>query len=142
MDGSIPDVFITGAQVNVFNYLKQATLYVLNSSSEGFPNGLAEAMTCGLPVLAADCPYGPREILSISLNKRQITEVEYANYGILLPVSGSFPNQSIHHTWHTTIATILNSIPLQEKYGHLAVARMREFSKTRIINQWREIIEA
>ncbi|MHB8902651.1 MAG: glycosyltransferase [Thermoguttaceae bacterium] len=52
-----------GLKSNPYPYLRAADLFCLPSISEGMPNSLLEAMACRVPVLATDCPTGPREIL-------------------------------------------------------------------------------
>jgi glycosyltransferase involved in cell wall biosynthesis len=57
------DVRLPGFVPNPYPHMARASLFVLCSRWEGLPTVLVEAMYCGAPIIATDCPSGPREIL-------------------------------------------------------------------------------
>ncbi len=61
--GLTDDVALPGFAANPYAYMARAAAFVLASRWEGLPGVLIEAMCCGAPVIATDCPSGPREIL-------------------------------------------------------------------------------
>jgi GalNAc-alpha-(1->4)-GalNAc-alpha-(1->3)-diNAcBac-PP-undecaprenol alpha-1,4-N-acetyl-D-galactosaminyltransferase len=56
-------VVFVGSLRNPFPVLRRAKLFVMASRNEGFPMAHGEALACGLPVIATDCPSGPREMI-------------------------------------------------------------------------------
>jgi glycosyltransferase involved in cell wall biosynthesis len=62
--GVAKDVLLPGSVENPYAYLSRAVAFVLSSRWEGLPTVLIEALACGVPVIATDCPSGPREILA------------------------------------------------------------------------------
>jgi glycosyltransferase involved in cell wall biosynthesis len=61
-------VFYLGHRANPYPYIKYADISVLSSFSEGFPRVVAESMALGCPVVATDCPFGPRELIGENEN--------------------------------------------------------------------------
>lgn len=57
------EVALPGFVSNPFPYMARAGVFVLSSAWEGMPGVLIQALACGAPVVATDCPSGPRELL-------------------------------------------------------------------------------
>jgi glycosyltransferase involved in cell wall biosynthesis len=56
-------ILMPGRVGNIADWYARASLYVMSSRHEGFPNVLAEAMAHGLPAISYDCDTGPRDII-------------------------------------------------------------------------------
>ena len=70
--------------------VRGAKVFVSTSETEGFGMAIVEALAAGVPVVASDCAFGPREILSPATNSSELlppgSGIEVAPFGILYPV--------------------------------------------------------
>jgi glycosyltransferase involved in cell wall biosynthesis len=71
------EIALSGFDPNPFASMSRCRAFVLSSRYEGQPNVLIEALACGAPVVATDCPSGPRDIL------------DGGRFGRLVPVGDS-----------------------------------------------------
>jgi glycosyltransferase involved in cell wall biosynthesis len=56
-------VVLAGRRPRMWEEMERASMFALSSRFEGFPMVLVEAMSKGLPIVAFDCPTGPREVV-------------------------------------------------------------------------------
>src|SRR5262249_25586307 len=62
--GIAADVAFVGFDPNPFRWMARAQLLIQSSVAEGLPGTLIQSMACGTPVVATDCNYGPREVVT------------------------------------------------------------------------------
>jgi glycosyltransferase involved in cell wall biosynthesis len=92
----------------------------LSSDHEGFGNVLVEAMSLGVPVIATDCPYGPREILADG------------KYGLLVPPGDE-------SALVDAILSLLRNPDARHQLAVEARKRAEDFSTERIVPQYEQL---
>ena len=135
-----PDVVFTGARDNPFNLVRAADLFVLSSDFEGFPLALCEAMASGCAVASADCPTGPREIISpdSALPATVITRPEQGPYGVLLPLIDGLAGAQC---WAAAIASLLDNPAKRARLQFAGRERISELGNDRTMAKWVDLIE-
>lgn len=125
-------VLLPGFIQNPFAILKRARLFALSSNAEGFPNGMVEAMACGLPIVAANCASGPSEIL-LGCPREQVEGIVHGPAGAVVPPNDPF-------AFAEAMRTVIEP-GLRTARGAAARELSRRFSVERTAQQYWEIIE-
>lgn len=133
------EVCFLGAIQNPYAYMRRADLFVFPSAWEGFPLALCEAMICGAPVISADCPTGPREILDAAGGEQPapIVDATRTECGVLMPTPQGVED---HELWANEIKALVSDEAARRAMSVAAIRRMKLWGKEAVVPRWREML--
>ena len=115
------EVFLLGQKSNPYVWMKNASLFLHPSYGEGLPTVFIESMACGTPVIAYDCPTGPKEILEDGKNGGVI---ELGNIEAFTKLT----------------CEVLKNKEILENYKKNSDERVLDFSTTKIKSQFIDLL--
>jgi glycosyltransferase involved in cell wall biosynthesis len=142
-DSSEARVYFTGFQQNPFALMKRSSVFILTSDFEGYPLIVCEALACGLPVIATDCPTGVREILSDKVvERRPISDSEFETFGVLMPLVNRFSADfSIRiQLWSNMVIKLLDDSVLKSSYAQRAKERAATLDVKYFFYKWDSLL--
>jgi len=114
-------VQMPGLVKNIDTFFSRASIFVLSSRFEGFPNILCEAMAAGLPCISFNCNSGPLDIIDQKVN------------GILVE------NEN-EEELSLAINTLINNEHQRETMGKEALKIAAKMNLGKVMHQWENII--
>lgn len=108
--------------LDILDRYKESSILILTSIYEPFGLVMPEAMSCGVPVVAFDCPYGPSEIITDGKD------------GFLIDCYDV-------EAFADKLCLLMENEILRKKMGQNAIQSARRFRKERIIPQWINLFE-
>ncbi len=120
--GISSNVVFLGFQDNPYKYMASATIFVLSSIREGFPNVLIETMACGTPAISTNCKSGPNEI------------IENGRNGLLVPVGNE-------EALANAIIKLLDNPDLRKSLSKEGKKRVKDFYLEKIVNKYENLFE-
>ena len=98
----------------------ESSICVICSRYEGFSMAIIEAMSCGVPCVSFDCPFGPRNIIK---NGEDGILVEHLNIQALAD----------------NICKLIEDENYRKRLGMQAIKNINRFSQDNIMVKWTEL---
>ena len=112
----------------------------MTSATEGFPSTVLEAMAAGVPVVAADTPWGVRAILCANPTPTHepypTATATMVDYGMLMP---RIDVAEYDGEWAHTLGSYLESPPVPDAG---VAQRVQDYDIRRIGVQWQQLIQS
>lgn len=119
--GISSDVLFLGYQKNPFKFVSKSSVFAFPSLFEAQGLVLIEAMAVGCPIVAYDCPVGPREMLAPgTTGSVRGNTIEEAAYGLLVPTGNV-------EMFAKAILRLLEDATLHARYSNLGKERAAHF---------------
>ena len=126
----------------------QADVFAFSSLWEGFGNAIVEAMACGLPIICADCPGGPHEILDEAVDSASGTSgIKLAKYGILhqpfpehdYEMNANMPLSESEQALLEGLDLLYENSDLRKQLSDKAIKRAESFDREKITSEWESL---
>jgi glycosyltransferase involved in cell wall biosynthesis len=119
---SVDGVVIHQPISQIFRAYQECSFLISTSLFEPFGLVLPEAMSCGLPVVAFDCPYGPADIISNGKD------------GFLIQ------NRNEEEFAHK-LCLLMENESLRVRLGKAAILSAQHFSLEKILPMWKQLFQ-
>lgn len=114
------NIKIHPAVPDIFDKYMESSMLVMTSLYEPFGLVLVEAMSCGLPVVAFNCPYGPADIIIDGVD------------GFLIE------NRNVE-LFASRICQLMDNLELRQKMGKAAVLSAQRYKADYVMPQWEKL---
>ncbi|WP_455671792.1 glycosyltransferase family 4 protein [Phocaeicola sp.] len=108
--------------LNIFDKYIESSIFVLTSKYEPFGLVIPEAMSCGLPVVSFDCPYGPADIITADQDGFLIQNGDI----------DKFANK---------VCYLIENPDVRKQMGEKAIRNAQRYSADIIMPMWKELFE-
>ncbi len=128
------DVLFLGYQKNPFKFIARSRVFAFPSLFDAQSLVMLESMAVGCPIVAYDCPVGPREMLAPgTTNTTGFDRIEDARYGVLVPLG------NIELFAHA-IMRLVDDPGLWARYSRLAEERASHFNMQDMADRYYRVI--